>query len=137
MVCKLITVKNNKSFLVGNFKMTNSNKQQKGRRNVTPVLHFKTQFSVSNVKQKVIVYYETPVYMNVIIFYWLRTWTSFVYNLFIFYSIYFIFVYFSSLTKGKIKEAYKNKVGREITPEEKNALNQALKNILTDINSVS
>uniref|UniRef100_K1PQH6 DEK-C domain-containing protein n=1 Tax=Magallana gigas TaxID=29159 RepID=K1PQH6_MAGGI len=43
----------------------------------------------------------------------------------------------SSLTKGKIKEAYKNKVGREITPEEKNALNQALKNILTDINSYS
>lgn len=112
-------------------------KQQKGRRNVTPVLHFNTQFSVSNVKQKVIVHYETPVYMNVIIFYWLRKWISFVYNLFLFYSIYFIFVYFSSLTKGKIKEAYKNKVGREITPEEKNALNQALKNILTDINSVS
>lgn len=108
--------------------MTNSNKN---------VLHFNTQFSVSNVKQKVIVYYETPVYMNVIIFYWLRKWISFVYNLFIFYSIYFIFVYFSSLTKGQIKEAYKNKVGREITPEEKNALNQALKNILTDINSVS
>lgn len=118
-------------------KWQTATKQQKGRRNVTPVLHFNTQVSVSNVKQKVIVYYETPVYMNVIIFYWLRKWISFVYNWFIFYSIYFIFVYFSSLTKGKIKEAYKNKVGREITPEEKNALNQALKNILTDINSVS
>nr|XP_022345414.1 nucleolin-like isoform X1 [Crassostrea virginica] len=41
----------------------------------------------------------------------------------------------SLLTKGKIKEAYRNKIGRDITPEEKNALSQALKHILTDINA--
>ncbi|XP_061196799.1 nucleolar protein dao-5-like [Saccostrea echinata] len=40
----------------------------------------------------------------------------------------------SLLTKGTIKKAYKNKVGREITADEKNTLNLVLKNILTDIN---
>ncbi|XP_048752120.2 uncharacterized protein DDB_G0283697-like [Ostrea edulis] len=40
----------------------------------------------------------------------------------------------SFLTKGRIKEAYRNKVGREITSDEKNSLNEVLKTILIDIN---